>query len=109
MRPEALDAIIEVYSSAKFSNEILVPEEELSNLFHIITDRYIIWSYGFKKAFEEAYNINRNALRKVLIALLERSNRDFQEGVSKYPSLQEEYNKNIIVNKELIERLERLW
>ena len=109
MAQEALETIIEVYEHAKFSDEILIPKKELSNLFHIITGRYIIWSYGYREAFKKAYDINKDALRKALIALLERSNRDFQKYASKYPSLKEEYNKKITVNKELIERLRTLW
>jgi len=100
--------IIETYSDAEFTPSI-IPKLELSNLFYDITGHHIIWSYGFRKAFEGAYSEDGDALRKALIALLKRSISYFSDQISKYPDLQGEYEKKISNNKMLIAKLERLW
>lgn len=97
----SIEAIIEIYYQAEFTPSIF-PKQELSNLFYDINGHYIIWSYGFTRAFKEAYNENRDALRKALIALLKRSISYFNGQISKHPSLRDEYEQNISKNKTLM-------
>jgi|GEM_PF-3295116 len=100
--------IIEIYRQADFIPSIL-PKSELSTLFYDLTGRHIIWSYGFSKALEGAYNKNRDALRKALIALLKRSISYFSDQISKYPDLQGEYEKKKAKNTTLIAKIQQLW
>jgi len=97
-----------IYDQAEFVPSI-VPKMEWSTLFFHLTGQHIIWSYGYRKALEEAYNKDRDALRKALIALLRRSISYFNDEISKYPDLQDEYRKKISNNEMLIAKLERLW
>ena len=108
MTEPIIEAIREIYYQAEFVPSIL-PKQELSNLFYDITGHHIIWSYGFNKAFKGAYNEDRDALRKALIALLKRSISYFSGQISKYPSLQKKYEEKISKNKTLIANAEQLW
>lgn len=100
--------IMAIYDQAEFTPSIL-PKSELSNLFYHLTGHHIIWSYGLRKALKGAYNENRDALRKALIALLKRSISYFSDQISKYPDLQGEYEKKKSKNKALIAKIQRLW
>lgn len=108
MTEPIIEAIKEIYSQAEFTPSML-PKQEWSNLFCDITGHHIIWSYGFSKALKGAYNENRDALRKALIALLKYSISYFSSQISKYPLLQDEYEKKVSKNKKLIATAEQLW
>jgi len=103
-----IKTIIEAFSQAKYPPSY-IPKQELSDRFYDITSKHIIWSSGFRKGFERAYEENRDALRKALIAILKHSNSYFQDQISKYPSLQDDYDKNTLKNKALITKIEQLW
>ena len=108
MTDSTINDIIEIYRQANFTPSIL-PKSELSTLFYDLTGHHIIWSYGFSKALEGAYNENRDALRKALIALLKRSISYFSEQISKYPDLHGDYEKKKSKNKALIAKIQQLW
>lgn len=107
---KSLDEIlIEIYKKADYS-PLIYPRIELDNLFRDLTGRPTIGlSYGLSKVLKRAYQEDRDALRKSLIAILEHSNSYFSDQISKYPSLQFDYEKKISKNNALIEELKRLW
>jgi len=104
-----IETIIEIYSTADYS-PLIPPRIELDNLFYDLTGRHTIGlSYGLSKVLKRAYEEDRDALRKALIALLKNSNSYFRNQISKYPSLQADYEKKISKNEALIEKIEKLW
>jgi hypothetical protein len=109
MTQSIIKGIVGIYDKVEFTPSIIVPKQEWSTLFYHLTGQHIIWSYGFRKALEGAYDIDRDALRKTLITLLKISISYFNDQISKYPDLQDEYKKKISNDKTLIAKLERLW
>ena len=103
-----LDEIIRIYEEGEYPPNI-VPKEELFRLFYEITGSFIVWSYGYSKGFEEAWRRDREALRKALIALLERGARYFEERSRLYPSSTDVYREKAQKNRRLIERLKALF
>lgn len=104
-----IKTIIEIYSTAEYS-PLISPREELHKLFYDLTHRYTIGlSYGLFIVLKRAYEEDRDALRKALIALLKNSNSYFRNQISKYPWLQADYENKISKNETLIEKLEKLW
>jgi len=105
---KSVDKIRDVYLDCYFEG-IDIPKEEWSDIFRNGTDFNIIWSYGVIEALRQAYKINKNTLRKTLIALIERSNKNCEQKISFYPSLKDDYQKRIDSNKRLIKQLMNLW
>ena len=107
---ESIDEIlIKIFEEAEYS-PLIYPRIELDHLFRDLTGLYTIGlSYGLVYVFKRACSEDRNALRKALRAMLENSNSYFRDQISKYPSLQEDYEKKISKNNTLIEKIEQLW
>ena len=102
-----VEEIIKVYEEGEYPPD-MSPRQELSNLMYEVCGESIIWSYGYIKGFEEAYRRNGEALKRALIALLERSIHYFEERARLHPSLADVYQSKISKNRSLMERLRSL-
>lgn len=106
---EIIRSIGDIYLNSKYSKDVL-PTEEWSEIFHAINDNnYIVWSYGFTGGLRQAYRLDKETLRKSLITLLQRYNRDFKKMKEIYPELVSEYDDKIKVNESSIVKLKELW
>ncbi len=77
-------------------------------LFHTLSGQYIPSSFSMFKAFERAYDDDKKAFKKALIAVIEKGNKYLQAEIEASPSLKEDFLQKIQKNKESIEKIKGL-
>lgn len=100
------EQMYELVNRKLFLPEAIFLLNELEELYHTITGKYIPSSFNLKKAIKRVYeNNHQDVLKKILIAIAERGIKEFKIQQDNYPSLRDDIEKRVNELNEFIKTL----